>query len=252
MVEWCAPDIEVMTGCLGASDDGYEEQKMVDPGILVLIPAWNEAGRIGAVIKPLQAQFPVLVVDDGSEDGTPLVAESLKVRVIRHPQNKGKGVALMTGFEWALEHEYEAVLTLDADGQHDPHEAGKFVASFRAGAGELIIGRRNFRRMPFPRSTANAIGSWMLTRVLRTPVYDNQSGYRLYSRKLLQALNLTRHGFELEVEAVVQAIDHGFRIGWVDIDTIYDVDKESYFHPIRDTLKFLALVWAVARERRKL
>ncbi|MEJ2012743.1 MAG: glycosyltransferase family 2 protein [Anaerolineales bacterium] len=225
---------------------------MVDPGVLVLIPAWNEAGRIGAVIKPLQERFPILVVDDGSEDGTALVAESLKAEVIRHSRNQGKGVALMTGFEWALAHDYEAVLTLDADGQHDPCEAGKFIAAFRAGAGELIIGRRNFRRMPFPRSTANAIGSWMLTRVLRTPVFDNQSGYRLYSRTLLQALNLTRHGFELEVEAVVQAIDHGFRIGWVDIDTIYDVDKESYFHPIRDTLKFLALLWAVARERRRL
>jgi glycosyltransferase involved in cell wall biosynthesis len=223
---------------------------MLDPAVLVLIPAWNEAERIGSVLEPLAMQFPLLVVDDGSVDETAQVAEALGAHVLRHDQNQGKGVALVDGFNWALEHGYEAVLTLDADGQHDPGEAEKFVSAFRAGLGDLIIGRRDFSQMPFPRSTANAIGSWMLTRVLRTPIYDNQSGYRLYSRRLLEQLNLTRHGFELEVEAVVQAIEHGFRIGWVDIQTIYDVDKVSYFHPIRDTLKFLGLVWSVATRRK--
>jgi len=241
-----------MNGCLEDAALGEQETVMLDRGILVLIPAWNEAERIGAVIEPLRGKFPLLVVDDGSEDGSPDIVRSLGVEVIRHASNQGKGVALMTGFGWALEHDFEAVLTLDADGQHDPREAAKFVQAFRSGRGELIIGKRDFRKMPFPRSAANAIGSWMLTRVLGTPVYDNQSGYRLYSRKLLRTLNLTRHGFEFEVEAVVQAIDHGFGIGWVDISTIYDVDKASYFHPIRDTLKFLGLVWAVARERRVL
>jgi glycosyltransferase involved in cell wall biosynthesis len=223
----------------------------IDSGILALIPAWNEAERIGAVLEPLRDLFPLLVVDDGSWDETPRVAASQGAQVLQHERNLGKGVALMSGFSWALERNFEAVLTLDADGQHDPGEAVKLVRAFRSGQGELIIGRRDFKRMPFPRSMANAIGSWMLTRVLGTPVYDNQSGYRLYSRELLQALNLTRHGFELEVEAVVQAVDHGFKIGWVDIDTIYNVGKESYFHPIRDTLKFLGLLLAVARERRK-
>ena len=224
---------------------------MLDAGILVLIPAWNEAKRIRGVLEPLSADFPLLVVDDGSMDDTSQVAEAMGARVLRHDHNQGKGVALMNGFSWALEQGYDAVLTLDADGQHDPHEAGKFVTAFRAGRGELIIGRRDFSQMPFPRSTANAIGSWMLSRVLGTPIYDNQSGYRLYSHQLLEKLNLTRHGFELEVEALVQAIEYGFKIDWVEISTIYDVDKESYFHPIRDTLKFLGLVWAVARNRKR-
>jgi len=223
---------------------------MSDQGILVLIPAWNEAERIGDVIQPLTGRYRVLIVDDGSSDDTSGVASALGAQVIRHDQNQGKGVALVTGFEWALAHGCEAVLTLDADGQHDPAEAGKFVTAYRAGQGELIIGRRDFRQMPFPRSTANAIGSWMLTRVLGTPIYDNQSGYRLYGRRLLEAMQLTRHGFELEVEAVVQAVDGGFSIGWVEIETIYGTGKRSYFHPIRDTLKFLELVWAVARDRR--
>ena len=222
-----------------------------DPGILVLIPAWNEAERIGAVLEPMRDHFPLLVVDDGSSDETPQVAASQGAHVLRHEHNQGKGVALMSGFSWALDHNFEAVLTLDADGQHNSAEAVKFVEAYRAGQGDLIIGRRDFKLMPFPRSTANAIGSWMLTRVLGTPIYDNQSGYRLYSRELLRTLHLTRQGFELEVEAVVQAVDHGFKIGWVDIGTIYDVDKESYFHPIRDTLKFLELLWAVSRERRR-
>jgi len=218
--------------------------------ILALIPAWNEATRIAPIVKATLAYLPVLVVDDGSHDDTSAVAEAAGATVVRHPQNHGKGVALMTGFEWALKRGYDAVLTLDADGQHDPADIPKLLAAYQAGAGELIIGQRNFGQMPFPRFFTNPFGSWLLSRVLQTRIYDNQSGFRLHSRRFLETLDLTTTGFELEVEVIIQAVCQGIPIGWVDIRTIYSIDKVSYFHPLKDSARFMGMVWYAWRQRR--
>jgi len=222
---------------------------MSKSSILSLIPAWNEAPRIGPIVEATRAYLPVLVVDDGSQDETSATAEAAGAIVVRHPQNQGKGVALMTGFNWALERDYEAVLTLDADGQHDPADIPMFLAAHEAGAGDIIIGRRDFSQIPFPRSWSNAFGSWLLSRALGTRIYDNQSGYRLHSRSFLESLNLTTTGFELEVEVIIQAVRKGMRIGWVDIRTIYGIGKVSYFHPIKDSARFLGMVLRARRWR---
>jgi glycosyltransferase involved in cell wall biosynthesis len=222
---------------------------MDETSILALMPAWNEAIRMGPIVEATRARLPVLVVDDGSHDDTPAVAETAGATVVRHPRNRGKGVALMTGFAWALERGYDAVLTLDADGQHDPADIPKFLAAYEAGAGDLIIGRRDFSQMPFPRFFVNPFGSWLLSLALGTRIYDNQSGYRLHSRRFLETLDLSTTGFELEVEVIVQAVLQGTRIGWVDIRTIYGIGKVSYFHPIRDSVRFLGMVWRAWRQR---
>ena len=222
---------------------------MSEVSVLALIPAWNEAPRIGPIVNAVEASLPVLVVDDGSHDDTSAVAESHGATVVRHAQNQGKGVALTTGFTWALEHSYDAVLTLDADGQHDPADVPKFLAAYEAGAGDLIIGKRSFRQMPFPRFVTTPIGTFLLSLALGTWIYDNQSGYRLYTRRCLEAVDLTASGFELEVEVIVQVVGLGLRISWVDIRTIYGIDKVSYFHPIKDTARFFGLVWRAWRQR---
>ena len=134
--------------------------------ILALVPAWNEAIRIRPIVEATRAHLPVLVVDDGSHDETSAVAGAAGATVVRHPRNRGKGVALMTGFAWALERNCEAVLTLDADGQHDPADIPKFLTAFEAGAGDLIIGRRDFSQMPFPRPYTTPFGSWLLSLAL--------------------------------------------------------------------------------------
>ena len=223
---------------------------MSEVSVLALIPAWNEAVRMCPIVEATRAYLPVLVVDDGSEDGTAAVAEAAGATVVRHAENQGKGVALMTGFNWALEQGYQAVLTLDADGQHDPADVPKFLAAYENGAGDLIVGQRDFSKMPFPRFFVNPLGSWLLSLVLGTRIPDNQSGYRLYSRRFLESLELTTTGFELEVEVIIQAVCRGVRIGWVDIRTIYGIDKVSYFHPIKDTARFLGMLWQAWRERR--
>jgi glycosyltransferase involved in cell wall biosynthesis len=220
--------------------------------ILVLIPAWNEAIRIRPIIEAFRESWPVLVVDDGSSDDTAAVARGMGVEVVVHPQNMGKGVALSTGFAWALERGFDAVLTLDADGQHDPAEAPKFIEAYERGEGDLIIGRRDFREMPLYRAFGNGVGTWMLSKVLGIKIDDNQCGYRLYTRKLLETVDLERTGFEFEVEAVVEAVAAGLEIGWVDVHTIYGIDKKSYFHPFYDSVKFLDMVWMAYKRFREL
>ncbi len=193
---------------------------------------------------------PVLVVDDGSSDDTAQQAEQAGAQVTRHERNRGKGAALQTGFAWALAHGDEAVLTLDADGQHDPHEIPAFLAAFERGEGDLIIGRRTFSRMPTVRAWANATGSRLLSLAFGYPILDNQSGYRLHSRRLLENVDL-RHTarFDAEVEILVQAVVKGFRIGWVPIRTIY-ADEVSHINPVLDTVRFLRVLWRAWQVRK--
>jgi len=221
------------------------------PAVLALIPAWNEAARIAPIVRGTLAYLPVLVVDDGSTDDTAKVARAAGAAVVRHPQNQGKGAALKTGFAWALEHGYDAVLTLDADGQHDPAEIPKFLEALKAGAGDLIIGQRDFSRMPWPRWWSQPLGSWMLSRALGVPIRDNQSGYRLLTRRLLERMRLTSTGFEMEVEMIAEAVRLGLPVAWVPIRTIYDIGKPSNFHPLWDSMRFLQMVWRIWRDRQR-
>ena len=110
-------------------ENGMENQKMKS-NFLALIPAYNEAERISGVIAKTLEYLPVLVVDDGSSDETASVAESRRAHALRQEPNQGKGAAMLTGFKYALEKGYEAVITLDADGQHDPDEIPLFVQAF--------------------------------------------------------------------------------------------------------------------------
>ncbi len=223
---------------------------MHDKSILALIPAWNEGSRLGPVVEATRRYLPVLVVDDGSRDETAAVAKGAGATVVSHEENRGKGVALVTGFDWALERGYDAVLTLDADGQHDPDDIPRFLDAYETGRWDLIIGRRDFGQMPFPRGYTNPFGSWLLSLALGERILDNQSGFRLHDRALLETLELSTTGFELEVELIIQAVCQGMRIGWVEIRTIYSVDKTSYFHPVKDSARFLAMVWRAWRRRR--
>jgi len=219
--------------------------------VFALIPAWNEEAYIVPVVEATGSQLPVLVADDGSTDETPSLAAAAGATVVRHGKNQGKGQALVTGFNWALEHGYQAVLTLDADGQHDPVDIPKFINAYRIDSGDLIIGRRDFHQMPFPNRFANPIGSRLLSIALKQRIQDNQCGYRLHTRRLLEALDLKKTGFELEVEVVIQAVCKGMRIGWVPISTIYSTGKVSYFHPFHDSRRFLGMVWHAYQCRRR-
>ena len=218
--------------------------------IAALVPAYNERRAIQPVLSATMKTLPVIVVDDGSSDGTAEVAEAAGATVVRHETNQGKGAALRTGFQWALDNGLEAVITIDADGQHDPQEIPKFLVLYRSEEPDLIIGKRNFSQMPFPRWLSNPFGSWLLSQVVGEKIYDNQSGYRLYSRSLLEVLDFDTAGFEFEVEVIGAALVHDMQIAWVDIRTIYGTATQSYFHPIKDSYHFLKTVWRARKWRR--
>lgn len=218
--------------------------------VLALIPAYNEAERIAAVIAETRAHLPALVIDDGSTDETPQVAEKAGATVLRQDPNQGKGAALRAGFRWALEHGYEAVVMLDADGQHDPAEIPLFLESYYERGSDLVIGQRDFSRMPFPRNFSNRLGTWLFSWALGQYAPDNQSGYRLLSRRLIEAtLESREQGFEFEVEMIVTCVLQGYRLDWVPISTIY-AGETSHIRPLPHIRHFMRITASTRRRVR--
>jgi glycosyltransferase involved in cell wall biosynthesis len=189
-----------------------------DSRILALVPAYNEETRLAGVVAGTIQHLPVLVVDDGSTDATAVVAQGAGASVVIQEPNQGKGAALQAGFRRAIDQEYQAVVTLDADGQHDPAEIPKFLTAFRSSGAELIIGRRDFSQMPPVRRLANWLGGLAFSWALGQRVPDNQSGYRLIGQRLMQAmLDSQEQGFEYEVEMIAVCVRHGFDLDWVPL-----------------------------------
>jgi glycosyltransferase involved in cell wall biosynthesis len=204
--------------------------------IVALIPGFNEAPRIGPVVEAARAFLPVIVVDDGSRDATTQVAGDAGAFVVRQQPNQGKGAALRTGFKRAIADRAEAILTLDADGQHDPREIPRFLAIWSTADSrakpDLVIGARDFRSMPPIRRLSNVLGRRAFSWAVGRDIPDNQSGYRLVSRRLAEAtLGSKETGFAFEVEQITTCLRMGGRIEWVPIRTIY-AGAPSHTRPI--------------------
>jgi glycosyltransferase involved in cell wall biosynthesis len=216
--------------------------------ILALIPAYQEGPRIAAVVGASRAHLPVVVVDDGSTDDTAVQAETAGATVLRQGPNAGKGAALRAGFRHALEHEAAAVVTLDADGQHDPAEIPLFLRCMEDRRPELVIGRRDFGSMPAVRRLSNTIGGWIFSAAVGRRVADNQSGYRLIGRRLMEALlDSDESGFGFEVEMIARCIALDLPMEEVPIRTIY-AGEPSHIRPWAHFTSFLR----VSRDARRI
>jgi len=221
------------------------------PKILALIPAYNEGAAVRVVAEHSARFLPVLVVDDGSSDDTLLHARASGVEVLEQKPNQGKGAALRAGFRLALERGYAAVLTLDADGQHDPQEIPAFLTAFQAQSPDLIIGARDFSQMPPARRVGNSLGRAMFSWAMGADIPDNQSGYRLISRGLMENLLASQQqGYEFEVEMIAVCVREGMKLAWVPIRTIYGEEK-SHIQPFKHILRFFDLVLRVRQQRRQ-
>jgi glycosyltransferase involved in cell wall biosynthesis len=220
--------------------------------IVALIPAHNEAPRIAAVIARTREFLPVIVVDDGSSDDTADRARDAGAEVVEQRPNQGKGMALRTGFRRALDDGAEAILTLDGDGQHDPKEIARFLAAWTADPRpELIIGQRSFRAMPPARRLSNEIGRIAFSWAVGRPIPDNQSGYRLVSRRLAEAtLASDEPGFAFEVEQITTCIRMDGAIAWVPILTIY-AGAPSHIRPLAHLREFVRIVRQARRDVRR-
>ncbi|HET7471549.1 MAG TPA: glycosyltransferase family 2 protein [Candidatus Limnocylindrales bacterium] len=220
--------------------------------IVALIPGYNEAPRIGAVVLATREHLPVLVVDDGSSDGTAERAREAGAVVVRQEPNQGKGAALRAGFRRALADGADAILTLDADGQHDPAEIPSFLAVWAAAAPgakpDLVIGARNFRSMPPLRRLSNVLGRRAFSWAVGRQIPDNQSGFRLVSRRLAAATAESEEtGFAFEVEQITTCLRMGGRIEWIPIRTIY-AGAPSHIRPIEHLREFVGIVRRARRD----
>jgi glycosyltransferase involved in cell wall biosynthesis len=221
------------------------------PRVLAVIPAHDEAPRISAVVRGARVHLPVLVVDDGSSDDTARIAREAGAQILEQRPNAGKGAALRAGFRQALMGGFDGAVTLDGDGQHDPAEIPALLAAFLEGTAgarpDLVVGQRDFGRMPPLRRLANSTGGIAFSWAVGTHVPDNQSGYRLVGRRLMEAALASREdGFELEVEMLATCIALGWQVSWVPIRTIY-AGQPSHIRPAAHVRHFVRAVAAARR-----
>lgn len=218
--------------------------------IAALVPAYQAAAHLGSVIgglRSLPAAPHVLVVDDGSTDATAEVAKRAGAEVISLGANHGKGFALLAGFD-ALR-AWDAVVTLDADGQHPPECLPSFVAAAAAGA-DIVLGTRAITpEMPPSRRFANRFSSAWCSVLAGQRIGDSQCGYRLYSRDVLMHTPVRASGYEVETELVVRAARLGFRLAEVGIPTVYG-DETSHLSPIRHVPRIVAMMLRLTFEPR--
>jgi glycosyltransferase involved in cell wall biosynthesis len=217
--------------------------------VTVVIPAYNEAATIADIAKRARAQLAqVIVVDDGSGDGTAEQLRGLDVTVLRNERNCGKAVSLWRGMETALARGASAVVTLDADGQHQPEDIPQMLRAAAQYPGQLIVASRLRRAAPPPplRLFANRCANFWISWAAGYWIADSQSGFRLYPAALLRRLP-TPHGrgsgFVFESEALIEAAWQGVRSRPVVIDSIYPkVARPSHYRPAVDTLRIIRMV----------
>lgn len=226
---------------------------MIDrSNVAALIPCYFEERFIRDVASRVKAQLEhVLVVDDGSTDGTEKNAQAAGVEVIRHTINQGKGAAIKTGLRTLSERPgIEYVLVLDGDGQHAPEEIPRFLGAANETPAPMFVGNRmsDVEKMPFVRKMTNRFMSWQISNVCGQWVPDTQCGFRMIHRDLLPAMAaIVTTKFDYETEMLVVASRKGAKIGAVPISTIYG-DEKSKIHPVRDTIRFYQMMSRFKRE----
>lgn len=216
---------------------------------MVVIPALNAQATVGPVVAAARRHVPrTIVVDDGSVDATGEAARRAGAEVIRHASNLGKGAALTTAFE-ALRAErraaLQAVITLDADGQHDPDDIPAFVELHRRERPAIIVGSRqsHFAEMWGPRRAMNRFSSAALRFFTGANLPDTQSGFRLYDAGFLEALRLSGRRYEAEMEALMQATARKLPIASVPIHLrVVDGRATSHYRPLSDTFRIIGTV----------
>ena len=208
-------------------------------GYCVIIPAYNAASTLPAVaVEVLTCGAPLLVVDDGSSDGTARSVEGLPLNLIRHDRNRGKGASLRSGFDWMFLHGFTGAVTLDADGQHDPSAIQLLLAAARQDDLDILIASRavQFHQMGGLRSWWNRFGVWCMKKKTGFDITDSQSGFRYYSARLLRSLEMDAVGYHLEMEILMKAWRGGFRIASLPVAArVADGRGTSHFRPVRDT-----------------
>lgn len=205
----------------------------------ILIPAYNACRTLRPVLDEcLTLGLAVAVVDDGSTDNMISTLPASGFVLLRHATNMGKGQALRTGFEWALANGFDAVVTLDADGQHDVSAVPLLIQTSRSRSIDLMLASRlsQFEEMSGLRKCWNRFGVWCMRKKTGYDITDSQSGFRYYSARVLRGVELSCSGYNMEMEILMKAWKKGFSIGSIPIPArVADGRSTSHYRPVRDT-----------------
>ncbi len=219
--------------------------------IAILIPAYNEEKHIAKVIKKcLPFKLDIIIVNDGSTDKTLEKIKSIKgkqnkIILLSHKRNQGKGKSLQNGFNYALKHNYQGIITLDGDDQHEVKEINYFLKEIEKDDFDLVIGSRfqNSKDMPWTRLATNLSTSWVISKIIGKRVEDVQSGFRYLSKKAMENIKLGTNHFDTEPEMVLKAGLSNYKIKNIPIKTIYHQQNQSQINPFTDTVKFFRLIF---------
>jgi glycosyltransferase involved in cell wall biosynthesis len=218
----------------------------------IIIPAYQAHRHLGRVLDELhreaqarQHEPTLLVVDDGSTDGTGEVASAAEAAVVRHAQNLGKGAAIASGLRWAHAHGVTHIVTADADGQHPADEILR-LAAVEAPSNALVLGVRDLRRDGAPKANrfSNGLSNRFLSLFTGLPLHDTQCGLRRYPVRETLALHCEDTGYAFEAEVILRAARAGLPIRQIPIRVIYPdaAERLSHFHVVRDPLRIVTRV----------
>lgn len=214
---------------------------MKKPKISIVIPTYHEAGNIGEMVrrtKKLSKLYPIeiIVVDGGSQDGTPDIAQQAgATRVIRFPSKRGKGIDLWDAFQIA---KGDYIIEIDADLQFDPQQIPLFMEAFKQGADVVIARRENYKESPLWRTIGNRSLSLLTTLVLTYPIHDVLAGFKAARRDVMLSLQLKEKGFMYESEIVVKAIRMGYKLAQIPVKYKRRMRENSQVSLVKDGLRF--------------
>ncbi len=210
----------------------------------VLIPTFNESKIIyNLVMQVKKLGLDVLVVDDGSRDGTDASAKKAGAKVITHPRNIGKGASLRTGFQKLINDDYDFIITMDGDGQHRPEDIKNFTDNYSSHNTDIVVGNRmdEPKSMPFHRWITNKVMSMIISSICKSFIPDTQCGFRLIKTSALRDMVFSTSNYEIESELLIKASKNHYQIESVPIETIYG-GQDSQINPTVDTIRFFRFI----------
>ena len=214
--------------------------------IVAVLPAYNEATRLEGVIGSVKKHVDtVIVVDDGSSDETSLVAIRCGATVVHHRENCGAGAATMTGIDAARKLGADTLITLDADGQHDPKDIPALIQPILDDHADIVFADRFGQRNPIPliRRIFNGIGNIVTFAATGKWMADSQCGFKAFGPKALEQIDLKMSGFEFCTEIVREAVVYKWRIAEVPTKVLYSeytlAKGQSFANGVKTALKIL-------------
>jgi len=222
--------------------------------VLVVVPAYNEASSIPRVVAGVRAHCSgeILVIDDGSSDGTSAVARRSGVVTLQHPCNLGIGAAVQSGFLYALDHGYDVVLRIDGDGQHDPAYIPHFLELMRAGEADIVIGSRFLARRGYQSTPVRRIGIVLLSLIsslVGARVTDPTSGYWALNRRAVSLLAASQPDDYPETESIVIAAKSGCSIREIPVEMLARATGRSSISAMHSGFYMIKVIVAILIQR---